>query len=582
MCRDYGRRIMTAAGRVKKHIIVWLITTALCLCGWVATDARAAQEDGLQVEQVYLREILRSYAADPTTFDAENSAQALADLFTATVGLNYYGEGNPASYFAKDITGKYDQAPYVAENLLGSYEVAIHPVNGRADVTTGGQTWKIHVYLTGYTAESVGAVPVYHYVWQDNGSWWAVRDDVPYYRVSYNGMSAAAARSAGVCLAWTRSEDVGVANGSNWVDLTTESDAAVASGSAATYVAVQGQPAIFAALDSAGNTLAISEYVRGSGLTGPVLRSRTIQRMDGSVLSPGEEMIPGETYRVRLVYREGLRKAQGNSVASVAAACGSVSDVVWYGADEYLPQDAYNPEAVEFTVTPGSNCDWCLFTLQGVVGFETGLAPAVFRCNTQQANAPAPAPTEVPAPVATAEPATEPVAVPTAEPIAQPVEAPAVEPVQEPTPAPTPDVIDFAPDALVTWGDLALRLWDAQGRPEVVNDPNQTNSYRASCWASSVGLLANWGDGSLTPELALTREQMSCILYAYAAYLGRDMSAADDLAARPDGATVRPWTVPYVQWAVGSGVLGTAMDGSVAPGATVSHSQLDWMLSMIL
>jgi len=564
---------MMAANRTGKNIIVWVLAAVMCIgCGWLSAEAQAADDSGLVVEQVYLREILRSYATDPTSFDAENSAQALADLFTATVGLNYYGEGNPASYFAKDITGKYEQEPYVAENLLGSYDVAIHPVNGRADVAAGGQTWKIHVYLTGYTAEAVGAVPVYHYVWQDNGSWWAVRDDVPYYRVSYNGMSAAEARNAGVSLAWARSGEVSTANSGSWVDLTAESGAAVASGSAATYVAVQGQPAIFAALDSAGNTLAISEYVRGSGPVGPVLRSKTVQRMDGSVLRSNEEMIPGESYRVRLVYREGLRWAQKNSVASIAVSCGTVTDVVWYGADEYLSLDIYNPEAVEFTVTPGSSCDWCLFTLQGVVGFETGLAPAVFWCDTEYVSA-APAPTEEPAPVVTAAPAAEPTPQPTTEPTAAPV--------QEPTPAPTPEVIAFAPDALVTWGDLALRLWDAQGRPDVVNDPSQPAAYLASCWASSVGLLANWGDGSLTPELALSREQMSCILYAYAAYLGRDVSAADDLTARPDGATVRPWAVPYVQWAVGSGVLGTAMDGSVAPGATVSHGQLDWMLSML-
>ena len=142
-------------------------------------------------------------------------------------------------------------------------------------------------------------------------------------------------------------------------------------------------------------------------------------------------------------------------------------------------------------------------------------------------------------------------------------------------------MLTFSPDALVTWGDLCLRLWDAQGRVDVINDPAQTDLYRASCWVSSIGLLANWGEGSLTPEMALTREQMAYVLHAYAVYLGRDVSAADDLTLRPDGASVSPWTVAAVQWAVGSGVLSPAMDGSVAPGATVSHGQLDWMLSIL-
>ena len=116
---------------------------------------------------------------------------------------------------------------------------------------------------------------------------------------------------------------------------------------------------------------------------------------------------------------------------------------------------------------------------------------------------------------------------------------------------------------------------------DVVNDPNQSDLYRASCWAASVGLTEAWADGSLTAEVALTREQMACVLYAYATHLGCDVSAADDLSGRPDGATVSPWAAAAVQWAVGSGVLAPAMDGSIAPGATVSHGQLDWMLTMI-
>jgi len=132
----------------------------------------------------------------------------------------------------------------------------------------------------------------------------------------------------------------------------------------------------------------------------------------------------------------------------------------------------------------------------------------------------------------------------------------------------------------VTWGDLAMRLWELQGRPDVVGDPTQSEIYLASCWANSIGLSEGWANGGMTADVALTREQMACVLHAYAAYLGRDVSAMDDLALRPDGAYVSPWAVSAVQWAVGSGVLAPAMDGSIAPGATVSHGQLDWMLTV--
>ena len=584
---------MKAAGKIAGNIGIWVLMLALCFGSWAAADAYAADDSGLEVEQVYLREILRAYAADPAGFDADNGPQALAELFTATVGLNYYGEGNPASYFAKDITAKYDQEPYVAANLVASYDVPIHPVNGRAEASPD-KTWKIHVYLTGYTAEAVGAVPVYHYVWQDNGSWWGVRDLAPYYRVSYNGTGAAVSS-----IGWLRSGDVSTGRLNGWSNLAADTGAAIANGSTASYVAAEGSSAIFAALDGSGEPVAISDYVRGSAAAGPVLRSKTVTAADGHVLSSGEEMLPGQSYRVKLVYRDGLKTAQRGSTVSVSVlradgtACGSVTDAVWYGAEEYLPLDAYNPETVEFSVTLDSQCDWCLLAVKGVVGFETGLAPAAVwqnaYCDAVPVEVPAATavPTETPAPtpetVVTPEPVAEPAAVaePTAAPTAEPTPEVTPEPTPEPTAEPLPAVLTFSPDALVTWGDLCLRLWDAQGRVDVVNDPAQTDLYRASCWVSSIGLLANWGEGSLTPEMALTREQMAYVLHAYAVYLGRDVSAADDLTLRPDGASVSPWTVAAVQWAVGSGVLSPAMDGSVAPGATVSHGQLDWMLSIL-
>lgn len=560
---------MATAEKIVKKIGIWFFALVLSVSGWAVVNAHAANDSGLVVEQVYLREILRSYAADPAGFDTENGPQALAELFGATVGLNYYGEGNPASYFAKDISGKYDQEPYVAANLLGSYDVPIHPVNGRAEASPG-QTWKIHVYLTGYTAEAVGAVPVYHYVWQDNGSWWAVRDHVPYYRVSYNGAGSGQTR-----LGWLRTTDVSTGRLTGWAELRTDT-AAIANGNTATYVAAEGAAAIFAALDPSGNPLAISDYVQGSGSVGPVLRSKTILRPDGNALGAGEEMQPGVSYRVRLVYRDGLKTAHRDSEASVSAVCsdgrpcGSVTDVVWYGAEEYLPLDSYNPERVEFTVTPGSDCDWCLFQLMGVVGFENGLTPAAFWQNTANQPAPASTPEATAAPKVAATP--EGIATPEVAVTPEPTE----EPSPEPTATPTPD-----PNALVTWGDLAMRLWELQGRTDVVGDPTQSDLYLASCWADSIGLVEGWANGGMTADVALSREQMACVLHAYAIHLGRDVSAMDDLSLRPDGAYVSPWAVAAVQWAVGSGVLAPAMDGSIAPGATISRGQLDWMLSLL-
>ena len=210
-----------AAGRknVKRTVAVWLVLT-LCTGSLWITKAAAASDGELAVERLYMRDILRSYAADREHFDISDGAQALAELFTATVGLNYYGEGAPGAYFAKDITGKYGTGPYVEENLLGSYEVDIRPVNGRAEKAAPGESCTIRVYLAGYDQLPAGAVPVYHYVWQDGGSWWAVRDDVPYYRVSFQGMNAWEAEKAGVEILWARAGGAGTDDVGGWSALT--------------------------------------------------------------------------------------------------------------------------------------------------------------------------------------------------------------------------------------------------------------------------------------------------------------------------------------------------------------------------
>lgn len=554
---------MAAKRKTANRTLALLLGLVLCLGPVWSVEARAAGGTGLTVERVYLREILRSYAADRTAFDTDNGAQALAELFTATVGLNYYGEGNPNSYFAKDITGKYGSDPYVEDNLLGSYEVDIRPVNGRAEAAPAGATCTIHVYRAGYTPLATGAVPVYHYVWQDNGSWWAVRDDVPYYRVSFDGMNAVQAQSAGVQLMWARANGTGTDNVGGWSALT-GSAAAMAHGAGGTMLALEGGAAVFSAV-SGGETVEVSDFVSGSYASGPLVDSRSICRSDGGPLSDQEELEADTAYRVRIVFSEALRAAAKGGVVSVTAvreesgeSC-TVENVVWYGSEEHLTNDDYNPQAVEFTVTAAAGRGDCLFTLQGVVGNDTGLCPAVFRQRAEQS-----------APAATATP--EPTSAPT------PTAEPAATAAPELTPAPTEVPVAFDPETLVTWGDMALRLWQRQGCPDVVNEPGQTQQYRALCWAESAGLCEIWADGSLTAEAALTREQTALVLYRYAQLDGAAAAADEDISTRPDYATVSLWAVEAVQWAVGSGILTPAMDGAIAPGATISHGQLDWML----
>lgn len=96
-------------------------------------------------------------------------------MFTFTVGLNYAGEGLNCNYFGKDISAQMGAEPYTDANRLASYDVEILPYRSYAVALPQGQTTTISVYLAGYTnaAASGGVEAVLHYVWQDQGVWYA-------------------------------------------------------------------------------------------------------------------------------------------------------------------------------------------------------------------------------------------------------------------------------------------------------------------------------------------------------------------------------------------------------------------------
>lgn len=131
--------------------------------------------------------------------------------------------------------------------------------------------------------------------------------------------------------------------------------------------------------------LAVSDFVKGSMTyqTGPLVYSRSCATADGSYVTPGASLTPGESYRIQVVYDEALNAVGPVEVQAVCAGSGSVcavTDLVWYGSQEYLLADNFNPHVLEFTVTPaGDTADWCVFTIQGLTGSSSALKAAPFR-----------------------------------------------------------------------------------------------------------------------------------------------------------------------------------------------------------
>ena len=590
----------------------------LLLAAFFPVRADAA-DPGLVVEKITFRDVLRLYTADRSSFgtnalatdenNVANASKRLAEMFAFTVGLNYTGEGLNANYFGKDITGQMGQSPYTDAGILASYDVEISPYRSYALALSEGNTTTIRVYLIGYTNAVNGVEPVLHYVWQEGDRWFAVKDDNPYYRVSYNGRSALQMSGTGMILARTRASGGGTGSLQSWESLTDASEGGgIVHCNGCTLVAGQGTANVFGVtadlsrLMAEGNysssLLAVSDFVQGDTTyqTGPLVYSRECYEV-GSMrrVNDGEPLKEGVSYRFRVVYDESLSVSGGEkkdavmSVRSeVTGQTESIRDLTWYGSADYLSSDKYNPRTVEFTFTPSTEgYGVCTFIPENLVGSESALKAAVFHMRTETGTAP------VPTPVPTAEPTAAPeiTAVPTAEPTAVPTpvvtaEPEIVTPAPTATPVPTPAapmtppatlpiLLESDPTVKLTRGMLAETLWILNGQPAVDTEtrysdlPENALTAQAILWAGRTGLMTGYGDGSFGASSPVTREEMAAVLARYAAMRGRNTETQGELSVWADGAQVNPANAAAVGWALDRGILSLRESVFIAPGEPV-------------
>ena len=575
----------------------------------VRADA-AATDTGLLVERLSFRDVLRLYTMDKEHFGADaletdangvtNAAKRLAEMFTYTVGLNYAGQGLNSNYFGKDITADMGREPYLDANILATYEVEIAPYHSYAYALPQGKTQRIRVYLAGYAGAANGVLPVFYYVWQDNGTWYAVKDDNPYYRVSYNGSSARELMGTGMTMAWARANAGGTQSLQRWIDLTAAADGdGVVQLNAATLVVGRGTANVFGMtqdidrLQQEGNysssLVAVSDFYKGDTTyqTGPLVYTRSVYELPTMRVVPdGEALREGVNYRFRVVYDETLAVAPGAAKDSVdvlvrsekTGASKSVSGFVWFGSDRFLTTDSYNPHAVEFVFTPSEEgCGVCTFLPVNLVGSESALKAADFHARTETRE-----PAAVSAPEAVIVTAQETVPAGSLTVAADP--APAAAPaVTETTPAPaaapaTPPAtlnVLFSADenSLLKRGVLAETLWILAGQPvgdsqtlffdQPTDDPALA---QAMLWAARTGLMPD-NNGWFGVNDPVSREQMAAILCRYAALRGKDVSVQTDLSAWSDGLTVSADNVNALVWALERGVMTGCADGELRPGS---------------
>ena len=101
----------------------------------------------------------------------------------------------------------------------------------------------------------------------------------------------------------------------------------------------------------------------------------------------------------------------------------------------------------------------------------------------------------------------------------------------------------FSPGGTTTRAMIVTILHRLEGTPAAASSaftdvPAGQYYAQAVGWASSVGVVNGYGDGTFQPDAPITREQMAAILCRYAQYKGVDVSRRADLTRFPDSAKV--------------------------------------------
>ena len=142
----------------------------------------------------------------------------------------------------------------------------------------------------------------------------------------------------------------------------------------------------------------------------------------------------------------------------------------------------------------------------------------------------------------------------------------------------------FSPEISTSRAMIAVTLWRMEGKPEpkganpftdVENGAWYTEGVR---WASSVGVVGGYPNGSFGPNDPITREQLAVMLYRYADYKGWDVTELADLSAFTDAESISGYAVTALRWANAAGIVGGYNDSTLRPQGNARRSEAAAML----
>ena len=101
-------------------------------------------------------------------------------------------------------------------------------------------------------------------------------------------------------------------------------------------------------------------------------------------------------------------------------------------------------------------------------------------------------------------------------------------------------------------------------------------------WANANSIVGGYGDGSFGPQKDVSREEIACFLYRYAAFSGQDTSAGANLSSYPDAMSTHTWALDAMSWAVAEGIITGRPSGALDPQGFATRAEVATMLMRFL
>ena len=137
----------------------------------------------------------------------------------------------------------------------------------------------------------------------------------------------------------------------------------------------------------------------------------------------------------------------------------------------------------------------------------------------------------------------------------------------------------FAPDDVMTRGEIVSLLWQLEGQPEApasgfadVTDPDCSGAVD---WAAANGVASGYSQDTFGPGDPVTREQLAVMLYRYAQHKGYD-TAQGGMAVREfsDCDQISGYAEEAVAWAVNAGICSGVTPDTLAPAQPATRGQI--------